>query len=294
MKNTMYWFGVRQAYATKGDVGIEIEVEGHRLPQMRKYWCNEMDGSLRGESREYVMEKPMSLAEAKAALDELDKAYRDHNTVVHDSVRAGVHVHVNVQALNITQLYNYMTLYLILEEILVKWCGPAREGNLFCLRAGDAEYLMYALREAIENRDFQQLVTDQLRYASMNVKALGTYGSLEFRAMRGTRDLNLIYKWAEVLVHLREEAKKFTDPTDIINGFSEGEIGYFLERVLGEHADTFKCEGYERMLKEGMRRAQDLAFCVNWPDYFEHPERLIGGLYFPEHVMFPDEPLEDV
>lgn len=294
MKNTMYWFGVNKRYAAQGDVGIEIEVEGNNLPVMRKFWRNEEDGSLRGESREYVLQRPMSLEEAKVALDHLDACYVECNTVVHDSVRAGVHVHVNVQALNITQLYNYMTLYLILEEILVKWCGPTREGNLFCLRAGDAEYLMYALREAIENRDFAQLVTDQLRYASMNVKALGTYGSLEFRAMRGTRDLGLIYQWAEVLVGLRDKAKLYTDPTDIINGFSEGEVDGFLERVLGEHAKSFKCEGYQRMLKDGMRRAQDLAFCVNWPDFFEHPERLIGGLYFPEHVMFPDEPLEDV
>ena len=42
-----------------GEVGIEIELEGHGLPRMDfEYWRAERDGSLRGEAVELVLKKP--------------------------------------------------------------------------------------------------------------------------------------------------------------------------------------------------------------------------------------------
>lgn len=294
MKTVMQWFNLPRKYKTDGDVGIEIEVEGERLPKLDKYWKMEHDGSLRGpENIEYVLERPMSLKDARIALKYLSVQYNKYESDVHDSVRAGVHVHINVQDLNIIELYNFMTLYLILEEVLVKHCGEHREGNLFCLRTGDADYLLTQLQNAAEDKNFRQLVTDQLRYSSMNVKALGTYGSLEFRAMRGTRDLELIYNWAAVLLNLREVAKQYPSPDKIIEGFSEGEARAFLTNALGVHAEVYMFEGYERMLCDGMRRAQDVAYCVDWADYHEVAKKIIGELEFPLGTEFPNEPLED-
>lgn len=293
MKTVMQWFGLRRQYKTSGDVGIEIEVEGSNLPRVERFWKNEEDGSLRGESREYVLEKPMTLKEARVALSYLDAQYKAHETDVYDSVRAGVHCHVNVQDLNMIELYNFMVLYLVLEDVLVKWCGPTREGNLFCLRSGDADFLLRELQSAAQFKSFGSLHTDALRYASMNVKALGTYGSLEFRAMRGTRDLDSIYQWAEVLVGLREVAKGFESPYKVLEMFSRGSPKEFLVAALGKHAKDFACEGYAAMLYEGMRRAQDVAYCVDWADYHEVAKKLIGELEFPLGTEFPDEPLED-
>jgi hypothetical protein len=294
MKTVMQWFNLPRKYKTDGDVGIEIEVEGERLPKLDKYWRNEHDGSLRGpENIEYVLERPMSLKDARIALKYLSVQYNKNDSNVHDTVRAGVHVHINVQDLNIIELYNFMTLYLILEEVLVKHCGQYREGNLFCLRTCDADYLLSCLQQAAEQKHFRALVTDNLRYASMNVKALGTYGSLEFRAMRGTRDLDLIYNWAEMLLGLREEAKKYSSPDKIIEGFSEGEAEQFLRTALGGHAEDYMCKGFEHMLCDGMRRAQDVAYCVDWNDYHEVEKKLIGELEFPLGTEFPNEPLED-
>jgi hypothetical protein len=47
------------------------------------------------------------------------------------------------------------------------------------------------------------------------------------------------------------------------------------------------------MLCDGMRRAQDIAYCVDWNDYHEVAKKMIGELEFPIHVEFPNEPLED-
>jgi hypothetical protein len=277
-----------------GDVGIEIEVEGTGLPVMAKYWNNEQDGSLQGpESREYVLKRPMTLVEAKSALDHLDNEYKRWNTTVNDSVRAGVHIHINCQHLTMTQLYNFMTVYLILENVLVKWCGDSRCGNLFCLRASDAEWILTQIRHAASTKKFiNAFHRDELRYSSMNVKALGDYGSLEFRSMRGTRDLGLIYMWAETLLGLREFAKKFNNPADIIEAFSIQSPLRFMRNALGDNYDSFKTDGQEKMLWTGVHNAQDIAFCADWSK-FDPKMRKIGELEFPEDMNDIDEPEDD-
>ena len=266
MNNVFKVFGLPIRKKCAGDVGVEIEVEGVNLPYPGKYWRREADGSLRGpESAEYVLSSPLPINKLAIALKSLKLDYKNSGARIDDSVRAGVHVHVNVQDMNMIEVYNYITLYLILEELLVKYCGESREGNLFCLRACDAEYLIKCLTDAAKSQRFRRLVTDDLRYSSINVKALGEHGSVEFRAMRSTSDFQVIQTWAEILVGLREKAKTYMDPTDIINGFSEGESRTFIEGVLGEHAAIFMAyPGWEGCLRRGMRIAQDVAFCTVW------------------------------
>ncbi len=280
-----------------GLIGVEIEVEGHNLPNPEKWWLREHDGSLKAaETAEYVLARPAkNPAELKQALKYLDELYKAHGSIVDDSVRAGVHVHINCQDLTIKQLYTFICLYLCLENVLVKFCGEYREGNLFCLRASDAEYLLVCLSSAIQQNDFRgTLHTDDLRYASINVKALGDYGSLEFRAMRGTRDLDLIGKWALLLLNLKESSKKFSDPTDVINQFSIKTPIEFVKEVLGENEQLVRIQNkriYTTMLYEGMRNAQDVAYCMDWTNYGLY--RTIGGMDFPVDAD-PDEPLENV
>lgn len=273
-----------------GDIGVEIEVEGDNLPVMNAFWNNEEDGSLKGGSREYVLKKPSTLAEVKSALNALDKAYIDNESEVLDSIRAGVHIHINCQQLSMTQLYNFMTTYLILENVLVKWCGDFRQGNLFCLRASDAEYAISEIINAandakkIYSRRFH---SDNLRYASMNIKALGDYGSLEFRAMRGTRDLDLIYKWAETLLHIRDYSCNFENPQIVLEHFSIIGAEKFFEEALGNNNPMFKCDDFAKKIWEGMRNAQDIAYCTDWKK-FEPKMRTIGGLEFPDYLK-PEE-----
>lgn len=272
-----------------GDVGIEIEVEGSRLPTQEylKSWRCEKDGSLRGSSMEYVLRKPMYLADASMALSELDSAYEYKDTVVKDSIRAGIHVHVNVQELTFTQLFNFVVSYYILEEALVSWCGPSRVGNLFCLRSTDADVIMSYIRYALSKRDLASLHNDEIRYSSLNLKALGDYGSLEFRAMHSTRDLNRVYMWAETLVHLREASKTFHTPIEIVDYYFKDSRSA-CNMLLGKHAKDFLV--YSINDRGGPRIANDVAHMIDWE---EISYKKIGELLFPENIEFPEEPLED-
>lgn len=290
----------RIAREEPGDIGVEIEVEGRNLPRARKWWRNEEDGSLKGEeSREYVLATPTNLAGVREALNYLDASYKSAGAEVDDTVRAGVHIHINCQRLTMTQLYSFITMYLILENLLVHWCGEFREGNLFCLRACDAEWTLNVLVAAANDRRKMYrnaFHRDELRYASMNLKALGDYGSLEFRAMRGTRDLDLIHQWATVLYGLREYACTFQRPSDIVAELSIGGTEKFVKAALGENFKAFTdaCPDWQALVFAGMRNAQDVAYSTNWEE-FEPPMKLVGGLEFPANLGPEEinEPMED-
>ncbi len=273
MKTVRQIFSVRpERHVDSGDLGVEIEVEGSRLPmEMANWWRVDHDGSLQGESAEYVLNRPRTLTGVERALNYLRKKYEERGTKVVDSVRTGVHVHVNVQALSLVELYNFMTIYIMLEEALVKFCGESREGNLFCLRVQDADYLTHILSECIKRKKFGPMYSDDLRYASMNVKSLHEYGSLEFRAMRGTEDFDQILLWCKTLLRLREMAKAFDNPIDIVSGMSGNGIEPFVRHILGDcHEVITRFDDYEQMVFSGMRNAQDVAFSVDW-DQVKNP-----------------------
>ena len=284
-------FKIPKSRITSGDVGVEIEVEGDNLPDVEQYWRAEHDGSLRGESIEYVLRKPLDMPQVRDSLSYLNTMYLDNDTVVHESVRAGVHVHINVQELTMVELYSFITAYIILEDILIKYCGEYREGNLFCLRMRDAEYLLYELEQVASDKDYSKFQSDILRYSSLNVCSLWNYGSLEFRAMRGTRDLDIIGDWAEILLNLRNESLKFETPAQIVEMLQEHGAESFLETFLGTFKDKL-CNDvdWEELINEGLYRAYQLAMSTDWESF---KMKNIGGLYFSVDTEYPDAPMED-
>lgn len=275
MSNVMELIGLKK---TEGHLGVEIEVEGNELPNLMgsMWWNTTNDGSLRGESYEYVLKHPVNLEQLREALLELKSAYQNNGSKPTESFRAGVHVHVNCQTLTITELFNFVCLYLIFEKTFIKWCGAAREGNLFCLSASDADFILSAIREnlMISVREntlaylfnlFQQ--GDIIRYSSMNFGALAKYGSLEFRGMRSTPKLRLIHNWAEVLFNLREKAKQYPDCQRVVYEFSVQGIESFIDDVLGPQFSGMFREAdpnYHANIMEGIRNAQEIAFSVDW------------------------------
>lgn len=269
MKDVKTLVGIPKGAYRSELYGVEIEVEGTNLPTNvdPSIWRIEMDGSLKAaEAYEYVTPAPLSLKGVKASLDYLSAQYSKKRTVVDESIRAGVHVHMNVQDWNIKQVVTFATIYYILEDILMNYCGPDREGNLFCLRTRDAEFVLFRLLRSLKERNLKYLKDDIIRYSSLNYCSLFKYGSLEFRGMRGTGDLNAIMEWVEIINELREESLKFKDPVEVIGTMSgDGEIG-FLNRVLPTKAHLFKSDDIEKSIRDTTRRIQMIAFSLDWND----------------------------
>lgn len=265
---------IKQLFPVKqhtGDVGIEIEVEGFNLPKIsNQVWRYTSDNSLKGglEGIEYVMKAPISLSSLKEELVSFKEYFK--NSSVDNSIYAGIHAHVNVQDITPKQLINYLVCFLIVEDLLVKWCGNTRVGNHFCLRSSDAEYFVYFLRKCIQEDSFDEVFEGSstggnfIRYSAANLKSLGKYGSIEFRCLNSTIEPDRIYQWSHTLISILNFAKQFSNPTEVISYFNSVGNGVFIKECLGEFHSTFLTGDWDSSLEDNIERAMDVAYSKKW------------------------------
>ena len=254
----------------KGEYGIEIEVEGENLPHNIPGWVEHPDGSLRGESTEYIFDGPVTLKGSVERLDKIEEAFKSSGGKIIPSYRASSHIHVNVSDLPLVKIANFITTYFILEDLLFDFAGRERAGNLFCLRGSDAEGLIYSLSQAVRTGDMVNwLNNDQIRYSALNVKALIQHGSLEVRGMRSTDDFNEVKQWLRIVHQLRQSVNSFRDPQDVIVSISARGAEGFIRSIFDEDTANLFVKSrnlYQRMI-DGARLIQDFAYCI--PDW-EH------------------------
>lgn len=241
---------LRRKEVPKGsDLGLEIEVEGENLYAKNSgYWHVHGDGSLRGESCEYVSPFPVSLEEVREALLFLQDNLKD--STLNFSVRTSVHVHVNVSYMELSQVAAFGYLYYLLEEPLIRYCGKSRIGNRFCLRMKDAHRVIDYFRSVLseegtlsrEARDRGENLGYRVRYAAMNIASIPKFGSLEFRGMRGTLDVEVLSNWCKMLLSLRECAEEFKTPAKVKTYFLRYGAEALFNKVLGEFSEELKYE----------------------------------------------------
>lgn len=272
---------------TKGEVGLEIEVEGNKFPKPEGYagthhpvkmpglkgWMYVHDGSLRGQDNaEYLFDGPCSFNDVEGRVAALFANLADYGSIIEDSNRTSVHVHLNVQSFHLNRLASFLALYFCFEEILTEWCGEHRVGNLFCLRAKDAPAIVTQARKFIQ-ADGHWRLNDSLHYSAANLHALAKHGSLEFRTLRGVTDPTVIIEWVSILRRLYEVSADYTDPRTVTDGFSGTGPLAFFESIFGDLAETVRrdvpwtAEQFAESLYEGIRLAQDICYCRDWSLY---------------------------
>lgn len=263
-------FGLGQPFPVEQEVGIEIEIEGENVLHegILSYWLIDKDGSLRGDSAEYKLKAPVPREKVLPVLLYLYRKLGEHQTRIKDSQRTGVHVHVNVQTCTLKELYQFITLYFCVEELMVRVAGKDRVGNLFCLRASDAEGVIEYLVSAMKNNNFRSLYQDNLRYSSLNVKALQQFGSLEFRALRGGLVTpQEIATWTKMLLEIKDAALRFENPRAIIEAVSGQGPEKFVKDIgptIAHHLVAIFPEPIGELVYTGVRQAQEIAYCNKW------------------------------
>lgn len=282
---------LNQSQLKTGDLGVEQEVEGVNLPHLdTAVWRSERDHSLRGECKEYVMRNPMTLEETKTAVNELLNHFQGGNSQFVESVRAGVHVHLNVQEINVVELYNLIFLYYCVEDILLDFCGPTRKGNLFCLGLSHSEYTADVIGNALKRKDLTVFSDEVIRYSALNLCSLSKYGSVEFRAMRSANDVQLINTWCEIIHNLRDVACSYNNPKEIL----EEAISNYPELLSKVFPSTLNLSFVNYSQAAPKDNNLDLIEpLIRFTDWDSFKEKLIGGESFPIDVEFPDEPLGD-
>lgn len=283
--NVQLSLGIKE---TRGDIGIEIEVEGNKFPipdgyegsskpislPGSMYWSYVHDGSLRGNANaEYVLTKPISFGEGPQAVHEIYGMMAGYGSVLDVSNRTSVHVHLNCQEFHMDRLTTFLCSWFTLEEILTEWCGDHRVGNLFCLRAVDAPAIVSQLRSFIK-QDGAYPLSEILRYGGLNPHSLLKYGSLEVRTLRGCTEPEPVVAWLKILQRLYKLSGEYRDPRRLVSKFSQYGPLAFFDFLLGEECSRIVMQGVEwnseqvkRAMLRGIRFAQDLCYCRNWDVY---------------------------
>ncbi len=269
--NVMKLFNVNEGCATKGDLGVEIECEGTHLPQCGDYWKGEHDGSLQGSSREFVLRKPLSLLGVYKAVKELDSIFTDRGVKLDDSIRTGVHVHVNMQKSSKAQLFNLITLWAIFEDVLLDRCGAYRKGNLFCYPLARSDNVFNIMMKAAKDSGhLRYFCSDQYRYCAVNVVSLREYGSLEFRAMRTPRDVSDVYQWAKLLFQMKEFSAGFENPVVMIEHLNKiGAKAFYDDVFQGFEGYLTPKRDLDKQINEGLMVASAIAYSSDWKDVDE-------------------------
>jgi Putative amidoligase enzyme len=276
--------------------GVEVELEGKgvvtKKAAVMDYWTHHVDGSLRangGEAIEYVFKYPLNFDSTKKAVDILFDHLTSPGVEVFESYRTSIHVHVNFGMETYRTIYNFMTLCLILDELLTSQNGDHRIGNNFCLRARDAEGQVTSLIHSITNGMEFHAMSGHERYSSINFVSLLKFGSIEFRSLECTTHKGRLMHWINTLGRLKDASKKFDDPRDIISQFSKMGWKTFLATVLGPYAVKYlTVPGAHEMLHHGMRLAQDLAFCSEWKVRDEN-EKPAKNPYLKKNLGLPPQ-----
>lgn len=287
--------------------GLELELEGRgvEMPGIGvKGWKREKDGSLRGESIEYVSNGPADYKESRARVHRLFEAFQKHGVRLQNSYRTSTHVHINFMDRKVRDVVNFFVVYTVLEELFEQYCGEGRAGNLFCLPTRDVEGLVGLLERSIfQDLNFRQF-HNEVRYCAINLCALNKFGSIEIRTMRGADNEAQVQDWMEILKQLYEFAvNKMESPVRLIESLSLlGKDGFLLQifdpatkRKLEEAWPADKDLFYSLM--EGVRLVQVIAYRMQ--DVFEAPvpeEKEVqkmakGGNFVGKAVPFiPEDP----
>lgn len=226
-------------------IGIEVEVENagnvNAIPR-GSVWQLISDGSLRNTGVEYIT-TPIPARYAPQVLQQLMSQILNGDCCF--SPRTSVHVHLNCQDLELHQVLDFMLLYTVYERLFYKFAGRGRIRNIYCVPITETD-LMVELCEKGVGKSW-------LKYTGLNMCPLRTsrddgqgYGTLEFRHMHGTFNVEKLSIWINLITKL----KSFTLANDtkyireLVSSMDDTfAFDKLLFEIFGEHAGPLKYEG---------------------------------------------------
>lgn len=261
----------------RGDIyGIELECEGKNVEWggeegILEDWSPHADGSLRnthGASCEWVFNGPVNYDKSFERIDTLFSYLNKRKARLVLSNRTSTHVHFNMGDKAVYQFANLFILFTILEDILDKYCGEDREGNMFCLSSRYAEKQIDWISTALLKDHSLIGLKENGRYCSLNVASINKFGTVEFRAMRGLDNPEDLKRWLSILNELCEYAcYSMGNPVEVVEAVSAKTPLGLLNDVFSE--DSLKHLLYGRDIRdvetsiyEGVQLVQMLCYRI--------------------------------
>jgi hypothetical protein len=277
-------YGFSTNIAKDAMIGAEFEIEGNNLPrQFNYYWQATDDGSLRGPHAEFVLTRPITVERFKErAFPYLTKQCKKNKAKFNISGRCSTHIHINVQNMYAYQVFAFAGLYYLFEPAALFLAGEERSGNLFCVGANNSAYIPMMMTNAVMNVDkhcIHNVFGSEYKYSAVNFCSVRKYGSLEFRAMRGTLDPDDVYPWIDFLVALRNYAANMTpqDMPMLLQNLSQQGPTEFLGEIIGKDTPYRKIvamagskEDLDNLIYESIGYNQAVFFEPEWDKLLLH------------------------
>jgi hypothetical protein len=185
------------------------------------------------------------------------------------SSRCSVHVHINVREMTLEEFSSFMVLYLIFERSLYRFSGDRWNSN-FCVPLYAAPQFPKQVLESInagqwKNKPLEDYV-HWYKYLGLNICPIvgkdgsNAQGTVEFRHMKGTTNVNLIINWINLIISLKIASKKYdlTTLKDLLVqmnsdssyvGLTESVFGVYSHLILEQGTFKNDIEGCISMAK---------------------------------------------
>lgn len=226
-------------------LGIEVEQEyegdGARHSVTRNTpalnnaeWRVTRDGSLRNYGVEFVS-NILYPYQVRSSLQTLLPVL-DRGTY---SWRSGIHVHVECADMSAEQLRSMAQLYAVMEPLIFAWEGTNRQESRFCVPWYTAPRGVHEMFTAINSND-ADLISMSLnsfgKYTSLNMIPLTRQGTVEFRHMQTTGDLDKIIEYVNMCLGIVSAGKQNLDALSVLS--SSTDAASFISSIFGDYCPT--------------------------------------------------------
>jgi hypothetical protein len=232
MTKIIKMLGCNKTYSkdTFNRFGVEYEIEAiDDCDSIGKDFKIVIDHSLRNNGKEFIT-YPVNFDVTLELFSQLHRNLILNNVFNPFSDRTSIHVHVNMSHLTIKEVVQFVRMYVITEPIWMRFAGPVRANNIFCVPLYSTYLPKYY------NSNLTQMIANWHKYTAFNLLPLKTLGTIEFRHLYGTDNLDIFTKWMSSINNLINWSRTTSD-FDIIAFLTKGNVASFIRKVL-EHLIT--------------------------------------------------------
>jgi len=288
--------------------GLELETEGIPVTPDTLYVSGmggEVDNSLRGTAAGSPWEYITKPATYSVMMDILERFFEKAKfTEANYSERCSVHVHVNVQDCSVAQLKAICFLYQVFERALFNFAGHERDKNIFCV-PWNQTIITHSLVDSFTPETIDRGVKKWMKYTGLNLIPIHTQGTIEFRHLPGTADVNRISTWLQLLASLVSYGKN-TDVAalekEVIALNTNSEYKQFFYKVFRDYSFALQENNLDHLLELGVmdmkyaimssRTRKRAASAPGLPE--PAPGRALGDAVIHDEAPQPREVIDDL
>lgn len=211
LRNTMYGLEIEVEHLDQTNypapyIAIE-EMSKNRFEGVKVFWIEE-EASLKEIGMEFIS-YPIHLKNIPEYLNFIFPAIRHVFKNAEFTNRCSIHVHQSVGELQMFEVSNLYKIYSIFEDALFEFAGNNRKDNPFCrpVRNTSAESFLPTTKE-YDPMNFAIPDVEQVKYSAFNVAPIVKQGTVEYRILPGTWDIDKIFDFVTMLDSFKETAKK--------------------------------------------------------------------------------------